>query len=62
MINIMQIQDSPVLEDEEEVSPDSKTAMVCKLAQIPLEIWNCLSLETKKWLFNERKCLQHQDD
>jgi hypothetical protein len=36
--------------------------MVCKLAQIPPEIWMTLSLEAKKWLLNERKRQQHKDD
>jgi hypothetical protein len=29
--------------------------MVCKLAQIPSEIWITLPLEAKKWILNERK-------
>jgi hypothetical protein len=36
--------------------------MVCKLAQIPPEIWMTLRLEAKKWLLNERKHLQQKDD
>jgi hypothetical protein len=40
----------------------SKTATVCKLAQVPPEIWNSLSLEAKKWLPNERKRQQQEDD
>jgi hypothetical protein len=36
--------------------------MVCKLAQIPPEIWITLPLEAKKWLLNERKCKQQKDD
>jgi hypothetical protein len=36
--------------------------MVCKLAQIPPEIWMTLSLEAKKWLLNERKFQQQEDD
>jgi hypothetical protein len=55
LINESQIQDSTVLEDEVEILPASKTAVVCKLAQVPPEIWNSLSLEAKKWLLNERK-------
>jgi hypothetical protein len=42
LINELQIQDSTVLEDKE-VPPASKTAVVCKLAQVPSEIWNSLS-------------------
>jgi hypothetical protein len=36
--------------------------MVCKLAQIPPEIWMTLPLEAKKWLLNERKCQQQEDN
>jgi hypothetical protein len=39
-----------------------KTAMVCKLAQIPPEIWMTLPLEAKKWLLNERKRQLQEDD
>jgi hypothetical protein len=34
--------------------------MVCKLAQIPPEIWMILPLEAKKWLLNERKRQQQK--
>jgi hypothetical protein len=34
--------------------------MVCKLAQIPTEIWMTLPLEAKKWLLNERKRQQQE--
>jgi hypothetical protein len=33
-----------------------------KLAQIPPEIWMTLPLEAKKWLLNERKLQQQEDD
>jgi hypothetical protein len=36
--------------------------MVCKLAQIPPEIWMTLPLEAKKWLLNERKRQQQEDE
>jgi hypothetical protein len=36
--------------------------MVCNLAQIPPEIWMTLPLEAKKWLLNERKRQQQEDD
>jgi hypothetical protein len=36
--------------------------MVCKLAQIPPDIWMILPLEAKKWLLNERKRQQQEDD
>ena len=58
----MQIQDSTIIEDEVASQASSKTAMVCKLAQIPPDIWNSLSLEAKKWLLNERKRQQLEDE
>jgi hypothetical protein len=36
--------------------------MVCKLAQIPPEIWMTLLLEVKKWLLNERQRQKQEDD
>jgi hypothetical protein len=36
--------------------------MVCELAQIPPDIWMDLTLEAKKWLLNERKYQQQEDD
>jgi hypothetical protein len=36
--------------------------MVFMLAQIPPEIWMNLPLKAKKWLLNERKRQQHEDD
>jgi hypothetical protein len=36
--------------------------MVCKLAQIPADIWMTLPLEAKKWLLTERKRQQQEDD
>jgi hypothetical protein len=42
--------------------PPNKTAMVCKLAQIPPEIWMTLPLEAKKWLLNERKRQQQEGE
>jgi len=62
LINELQIQDSNGSDEELEVPPSSKTAMVCKLAQIPPEIWMTLPLEAKKWLLNERKRQQQEDD
>jgi hypothetical protein len=34
--------------------------MICKLAQIPPEIWMTLPLEANKWLLNERKRQQQK--
>jgi hypothetical protein len=50
----LQIQDSIVSVEEIDISTSSKTARVCKLAQVPPEIWMTLSVEAKKWLINER--------
>jgi hypothetical protein len=55
IINQIQIQDSCSSDEESVTVPPNKTAMVCKLALIPPEIWMTLPLEAKKWLLNERK-------
>jgi hypothetical protein len=55
LINEIQIQDSCSSDEESVAVPPTKTAMVCKLAQIPPEIWMTLPLEANKWLLNERK-------
>jgi hypothetical protein len=55
LINEIQIQDSCSSDEESLAVSPTKTAMVCKLAQIPPEIWMTLPLEAKKWLLNERK-------
>jgi hypothetical protein len=62
LINEIQIQDSCSSDEESVVVPTTKTEMVCKLAQIPPEIWMTLPLEAKKWLLNERKRQQQEDD
>ena len=49
----MQIQDLGESEEEADIVSPSKTAMVCKLAQIPPEILMTLLLDAKKWLLNE---------
>jgi hypothetical protein len=36
--------------------------MVYKLAQIPPDIWMTFPLEAEKWLLNERKRQQQEDD
>jgi hypothetical protein len=38
------------------------TISTCELAQIPPEIWMTLPLEANKWLLNERKRQQQEDD
>jgi hypothetical protein len=58
----MQIQDSCSSDEESTAVPPTKTAMVCKLAQIPPEVWMTLPLEAKKWLLNEREHQQQEDD
>jgi hypothetical protein len=62
LINEIQIQDSCSSDEESVTVPPTKTALVCKLAQIPPEIWMTLPLEAKKWLLNERKRQQQEDD
>ena len=59
LINELQIQDSTGSDDELDTS---KTEMVCKLAQVPQEMWMTLPLDAKKWLLNERKRQQQEDD
>jgi hypothetical protein len=39
--------DSAGSDEEIDTSPSSKTALVCKLAQVPPEIWMTLSLGAK---------------
>jgi len=62
LINELQLHDSTGSDEEVDISASSKTAMVCKLAQVPPEIWMTLSVEAKKWLLNERKRQQQEDD
>jgi hypothetical protein len=62
LINEIQIQDSYSSDEESAAVPPTKTANACKLAQIPPEIWMTLPLEAKKWLLNERKRQQQDDD
>jgi hypothetical protein len=52
----LQLQDSTGSDEEIDAVSSSKTAVVCKSAQVPPEIWMTLSLEAKKWLLNKRKC------
>jgi hypothetical protein len=44
LINEIQIQDSCISDEESITVPPNKSAMVCKLAQIPPEIWMTLPL------------------
>jgi hypothetical protein len=62
LINEIQIQDECSSDEESTAVPPSKTAMVYKLTQITPEIWMTLPLEAKKWLLNERKCQQQEND
>jgi hypothetical protein len=48
LINELQVQDSAGSDEEIDTLPSSKTPLVCKLAQVPPEIWMILSLEAKK--------------
>jgi hypothetical protein len=62
LINELQVQDSAGSDEETDTLTSSKTAMVCKLAQVPPEIWTTLSLKAKKWLLNEGKRQQQEED
>jgi hypothetical protein len=55
LINEIQIQNLCRSDEESNAVPPTKTAMVCKLAQIQPDFWMTLPLEAKKWLLNERK-------
>jgi hypothetical protein len=61
VIDELQAQNSIGSDEEIDTLSSPKTALVCKLAQVPPEIWMTLSLEAKKWLLNERhrqRCLK----
>jgi hypothetical protein len=62
LINEIQIQDSCSSDKNSATLQLTKTAMVCKLAQILPDIWMTLPLEAKKWLLNKRKFQQQEDD
>jgi Fe-S cluster biosynthesis and repair protein YggX len=62
LINEIKLQDSCSSDKESITLPPTNTAMVCKLAQIAPEIWITLPLEGKKWLLNERKRQQQEDE
>jgi hypothetical protein len=49
LINELQLQDSTGSDEEIDISESSKTAMVCKLAQVPPEIWITLSKESASY-------------
>jgi hypothetical protein len=48
LINEIQIQDSCSSDEDSVEVPPIKTAMVCKLSQIPPDIWMTLPLEANK--------------
>jgi hypothetical protein len=62
LINEIQIQYSCSSDEDSVAVPPTKTAMVYTLAQIPPKICMILSLEVKKWLLNERKRQQQEND
>jgi hypothetical protein len=62
LISEIQIQDSCSSDEDSVAVSPTKTAMVCKLVQIPTQIWITLPLEAKKWLLNERKRQQQEDN
>jgi hypothetical protein len=62
LIDEMHIQEWSKSVEELDITTPSKTAMVCKLAQIPPEIWKSLSIDAKKWSLNARKRQQIEND
>jgi hypothetical protein len=62
LIDGNQIQDSCSSDEESDAVSPTKTAMVCKLAQIPPAIWMILPSKPKKWILNERKLQQQEDE
>jgi hypothetical protein len=62
LINELKVQDSAGSDDEFNIPTLSKTAILCTLAQVPPEMWMMLPIEAKKWLLNELKCQQQEDD
>jgi hypothetical protein len=62
LINEIEIQDSCSSDEYLVAVPPTETAMICKSAQIPPDIWMTLPLEAKKWLLNERKRQQQADN
>jgi hypothetical protein len=62
LINELQIQDSTSSDEEIDISSSSKTARICKLAQVPPEIWMALFVDAKKWLLNETKRQKQEDE
>ena len=62
LFNDLKSQASNELDDEFSQLTRTKVAMACKLAQIPPDIWMNLPLEAKKWMLNERKRQQIEDE
>jgi hypothetical protein len=48
------LQDLPGSDDELDILQSSKSALECKLAQLPPEVWMSLPLEAKKWPLKNR--------
>jgi hypothetical protein len=61
LINEIQIRDLRSSDEDSVAVLPTKTAMVCKLAQIPPDIWMNLPLKAKKWILNERKRQQQEN-
>jgi hypothetical protein len=58
----LQIQDSTDSDEAMDLLSSSKTALTCKLAQLPPEIWMTLSIDAKKRLLIKPKRQQQEDD
>jgi hypothetical protein len=61
-MNEIQIQDSCSSDEESAAVTLTKTAILCKSAQIPPEIWMAVPLEAKRCLLNERKRQKQEDE
>jgi hypothetical protein len=48
LVNELQLQASTGSDEEIDIAASLKTAMICKLAQVPPEIWVTLTMEAKE--------------
>jgi hypothetical protein len=62
LMNELRVQGLTGSNEQLDALPSSKTALVCKLAQVHPEIWMILSLQAKKWLLNKRKRQRQFED
>jgi hypothetical protein len=62
LIDELHVQDSTGFDENMDDLKPSKTALGCKLAHVPLEIWMIYFLEAKKWVLNESNRNQLVED